>query len=84
MNTATKATGIVLFWGAGLVMVAFELYWFAQWWGGVGVVVGLFVPPIVALFPFIYLFLEGFSALYFGVWALGLVGTALVVRASES
>lgn len=76
--------GALLFYSSGLVMIIFELYWFAQWWGAIGVVAGLLIPPLAALFPFIYLFVEGFSVLYFGVWALGLFGAWLMAQREEA
>ncbi|MFP4149823.1 MAG: hypothetical protein ACLFUG_04705 [Nitriliruptoraceae bacterium] len=72
-----RPLGYVLFYGAGLILFALEVYWFTVWWGGLGLFIGLFVAPIAALFPFIYLFMEGFSLLYFGLWAVGIVGAAI-------
>lgn len=65
---------MLLFWIAGVIMVGFEIYWFHEWWGLPGVLGAIVVPPLAALFPFIYLVMEGFSPLYFGIWALGLLG----------
>jgi hypothetical protein len=72
-----RSVGNLLFWGSGAVMLLFELYWFTQWWGTGGLLLAVFAPPVAAIFPFIYLVMEGFSALYFGVWAAGLVGAFL-------
>ena len=72
--------GTGLFFLAGIPMYIFEIYWFSQWWDAVGVAVGVFVPPVAAVFPFIYLFKEGFDSgavLYFGIWAIGLLGLIL-------
>lgn len=55
-------------------MLLFEFYWFHQWWGGVGVVVAFVAPPVAAAFPVVYLFMEGWSWLYFGLWGVGMVG----------
>lgn len=66
--------GKAIFWLSGVIMLAFEVYWFAQWWGMAGVIVSFVVPPLAAVFPFIYLVKEGFSLLYFGVWAIGIAG----------
>lgn len=69
-----KILGLIVFYGAGLVMWIFEIVWFFNWWGGVGVIGAVLLPPLAAIFPFLFLFMGGFSALYFGLWALGLVG----------
>lgn len=76
------ALGYVLLTGSGLVMLIFELIWFYRWWDVLGVIIAIVVAPIAAVFPFIYLVKEGFSLLYFGVWAVGLVGAAMA--ASDS
>ncbi len=65
----------------GLLMYVFEIYWFSKWWGGIGALVAIMVPPLSILFPFIYLAKEGFSILYFGLWAVALVA-AFVGRKS--
>lgn len=72
-----RQLGSVVFYVAGIAMLAFEVFWFSQWWGIVGTVIALAVPPITAVFPFIYLFMEGFSPLYFGLWAVALAGAAV-------
>lgn len=81
---ATTTLG-VLGWGvfivAGLLLFLFEIYWFNEWWGGAGIVVAVFVPPIAACFPFIFLALEGLSLVYLGVWAVGLAGVGLAAWA---
>lgn len=66
--------GQLLYWTSGIVLFIFEMVWFYRWWDVGGVIVAFFVPPLAALFPFIFLFKEGFSLLYFGVWAVGLLG----------
>lgn len=75
--------GMAVFWMSGLVMLAFEVYWFGQWWGGFGVLIGLGVASIAALFPFIYLLMGRFSLLYFGIWGLGVAGGLLATSQSE-
>jgi hypothetical protein len=75
-----RALGMVLFFGAGVVMFAFQVQFFYQWWGK-GAAAAFFVPPLAAIFPFIYLFKEGFSLLYFGVWAVGILG--MIIASSD-
>lgn len=77
-----RALAMLLFIGSGLAMLAFEIFWFSVWWGGIGTIVAIAVPPIAALFPLIYLFMEGFSALYFGLWGAGIAGAILHDRAN--
>lgn len=72
-----KALGLTLFFGGGLVMFFFELIWFMEWWGMAGLAVAIFLAPIAALFPFIFLVKEGFSLLYFGLWGASLAGAAI-------
>ena len=75
--------GFVLVGLSGLVMFGFQIYWFLLWWGPLGVLVGVFVPPLAVVFPFIYLLKEGFSLFYFGVWLAGIVGMAIAAWAQE-
>lgn len=80
MKSTLRAIGII----SGFLMVAFEIYWFLRWWGLIGVIAGVMMFPLAVLFPFIYLFKEGFSFFYFGVWALGLVCMYLGQEKEES
>lgn len=73
--------GYLLSFVAGGFLWAFEVIWFSRWWGGLGLVIGIVAAPVSAVFPFIYLGLEGFSALYFTVWGLALLGVAIVMWA---
>uniref|UniRef100_A0A7C4AR32 Uncharacterized protein n=1 Tax=Desulfomonile tiedjei TaxID=2358 RepID=A0A7C4AR32_9BACT len=72
-----KILGYVIFGLSGLAMFGFQLYWFHRWWGDVGVLAGLFIPPLVAAFPLLYLLKEGFSIFYFGIWLAGIGGMVL-------
>lgn len=59
-------------------MFGLEVYWLNSWWGSTGVLVGVFGVPLVAtIFPFLYWAKEGFSLMYFVIWAAGLVGIVL-------
>lgn len=73
-----KALGAILFVAAGIPLYIFEVVWFARWWDGLGLIIGVFLPPVAAFFPLVYLAKEGFSAFYFGLWAIGLLGVVLV------
>ena len=75
--------GMTTFILSGIALFVFELYWFNIWWGGFGVFVGVFLAPAAALFPFIYLALEGFSPFYFGLWGLGFAGGLLAGALSD-
>jgi hypothetical protein len=77
-----KVTGIALWIGCGLALYIFEIIWLYRWWGDIGVIVGVFVPPIAAVFPFLYLLKEGFSPMYFGLLAGGILG--LLITGSSS
>ena len=72
-----KNTWIVIGYISGFLMIVFEIYWFFRWWGLIGAIAGLVIFPLAVLFPFIYLFKEGFSLFYFAVWALGIIGMYL-------
>jgi hypothetical protein len=65
----------------GIPMWILAIYWFAEWWGTGGVLAAVFLAPLAAVFPFIYLLEEGFDSgafLYLGLWAVGLVGLMFV------
>jgi len=71
--------GYLLLFGAGALMWLIEMYWFAEWWGPLGVVGAFIFPPLAAAFPFIIAFVEGgaASAPYFLLWAIGIVGLVI-------
>ena len=75
-----RSATLLVWLGSGLLLYGFEVYWFIQWWGSVGGFIGLFVPPLAIVFPFIYLAKEGFSLFYFATWAVGL--SALLIGSS--
>lgn len=77
-----QGLGNAIFLVSGLAMYVFEVMWFARWWDSFGLLVGIIAPPIAAAFPFIYLAKEGFSLLYFSVWAAG-IGGALLASADD-
>ena len=80
MALATRlyaALGAVTFVGAALVMYGFQTIWFNEWWSTTGLLASIMLPPVVAAFPFIYVAKEGFDALYFGAWMVGLVAMLL-------
>jgi len=79
MKYIWRIIGIV----CGFLTIAFETYWFFRWWGLVGAIAGFVIIPLAALFPFIYLFKEGFSLFYFGIWALGIIGMYLGQKDEE-
>jgi hypothetical protein len=74
MAGLVRLLGYLAFWGAGIVLFVIELGWFSTWWGGLGVLGAISLPPLAAAFPFIYLALEGFDPNYFAIWAIGLAG----------
>ena len=79
MKNVWKGIGII----SGFLMFAFEIYWFFLWYGLTGAIAGVVFFPLAILFPFIYLFKEGFSLFYFGVWALGIIGMYLGQKDEE-
>lgn len=77
--------GYTIFALAGIVMFGLEIYWFLIWWDLIGVVVAVFVPPLAALFPFIYWIKVGvFPLFYFIIWAIGILGMIIAVYSSEN
>jgi len=78
-----KNTWQIIGYICGFLMVIFEVYWFFLWWGLTGAIAGFVIFPLVVLFPFIYLFKEGFSLFYFGLWAVGLIGIYLGQKDEE-
>lgn len=83
MRTGVRFLAYAAFIIAGVVMFGFEMVWFDRWWGLAGVTVGVILAPLAAAFPFIYLAREGFSVLYFGVWAAGLVAVVLATAVDD-
>ena len=73
------AIGMIMWIGSGLILYVFEVIWFYRWWGDIGAVVGILVPPVAIVFPFLFLLKEGFSGLYFGAWVLGILGLVVSV-----
>jgi len=76
-----RSVTLMVWWVSGLLLYAFEVYWFIQWWGFFGGLIGFFVPPITIVFPFIYLAKEGFSFFFFTTWAVGIL--ALIISSSQ-
>lgn len=66
--------GVVLFGLSALAMFGFQVYWFYYWWGKLGALVGLLLASLSAVFPFLYLYKEEFSLVYFAVWGAGILG----------
>lgn len=66
--------GRLILGASAIVMFLIEEYWFMQWWEAAGVFAAVMIPPLLLVFPFIFLVKEGFSVIYFGVWAAGLLG----------
>ena len=55
------------------LMWLFMMYWFLQWWGLLGIIAALFLPPLAVLFPFIYWWQESFPITYILIWLTGIV-----------
>ena len=53
--------GKILFWGSGIILYLLSIYSYYLWFGGLGALAALIVPPLAELFPFVYLFLVGFT-----------------------
>jgi len=79
MKNTWSAIGYI----CGFLMFIFEIYWFFRWWGLTGAIAGVMFFPLAVLFPFIYLFVEGFSLFYFGLWAVGLIAMYLGQKDEE-
>ncbi len=62
---------------SSLALGGFMFYWFYAWWGVLGVIGGIMLPPLIAVFPFIYLYLEGPSVILFGLWGTGAVAAMI-------
>jgi hypothetical protein len=80
---AMRILGYILFLGAGAILYAFEVIWLHRWWGSVGLVVGIFVPPIGYVFPFICWAKLGFVPVYFVLLGLSVFGIVLISRGHE-
>lgn len=76
--------GYGLFTLSGAAMWLFSMYWFLQWWGLLGILAALLVPPLATLFPFIYWWQESFPVVYILIWLVGVLGLALGVAITGS
>lgn len=72
MKAMKFISGLVSFL-AGLVLYAYQIIWFKQWWGTLGLVLGICLPPATIAFPFIYLVKVEFSSLFFTTWGIMVV-----------
>jgi len=73
-----------MWFGAGSVLWFFMISSFYQWWNIGGVIAGFILAPGVAVFPFIYWFMEGvFPTSYFVIWVIGFVGIFIASSSSE-
>lgn len=68
------ALGYAVFSLSGLLMWLFQMYWFLEWWGLLGIITGLMLPPLASLFPFIYWWQESFPVAYILIWLAGFMG----------
>jgi len=78
--------GKILFWGSGTILYLLSIYSYYMWFGGLGALLAMFVPPLAELFPFVYLFFVGFTPgflLIIIVWLVGLVGFFMNAAASK-
>jgi hypothetical protein len=78
--------GKILFWGSGIILYLLSIYSYYLWFGGLGALAALIVPPLAELFPFVYLFLVGFTPeflLIIIIWLVGLVGVFMNAAANK-
>lgn len=87
MGSKTARTGFALiaFIAAqiiGLLLwIGYVLTW-VDWWGGLGLIIGLVTVPGLVVFPFIYWIVENdFPANYFIMW-IGMIGCYLLATFS--
>ncbi|MCA9348923.1 hypothetical protein KC878_02135 [Candidatus Saccharibacteria bacterium] len=88
MKNSTKAIGLsapallgyLTFVLSGITMWLFMIYWFLKWWGLLGIIAALLLPPLATLFPFIYWWQESFPITYISIWLVGVL--ALIVGIS--
>ena len=84
MRHVLYIVGMALVLIPGLLLYIFEIQWMTRWWGTTGTLIGIFVPPVVIAFPFLYLVKVGFSLWYFGLWAVGIAGIGIAGLAFRS
>lgn len=76
--------GYALFFIPGILMWLMEVKYFYQWWGGVGLFLGLFVPPLAAFFPVIFWVVTGiFPLMYFIFWGISFLGVIVIKNENE-
>lgn len=78
-----KNWSYVVLVGAAVIMYGLQVMWFTMWWGSAGALVGFYVPFLVVVFPFIYLLKEGFSFIYFGLLAIGIIAFFIGDRSEQ-
>ncbi len=79
---APALLGFGIFSISGAAMWLFMMYYFLQWWGILGLLAGLLLPPLATLFPFIYWWQESFPVAYLSIWLIGLLALAVGVMLS--
>lgn len=77
-----EAAAVVVFLASSLALGGFMFYWFYSWWGALGVLAGVVFAPLITVFPFIYLYIEGPSTALFSLWGTGAIA-AFVARIRE-
>jgi len=78
MRIIGKVIGWILFIGSGIYLWIVGTILLLSWWGTLGLLLGIFVPPIDFFIPFIYWFKTGiFPSLYFIIWGIGIFGVII-------
>jgi hypothetical protein len=67
-----KKLWTIIAYASGLIMWGIQTYWFLNWWGITGILIGIFIPPLAAIFPFIYWYMENFTFLFTLLWILAI------------
>lgn len=75
MYNILAAVGLVIFYGAGTILLVFYVLSMFHWLGILGVIIALLTCCADAIFPFIYWIVEKqFPVFYFILWGIGWAG----------
>ncbi len=78
MKSTLRPLGTPIVAVAGVLQLIFWFVAWANWLGGLGVIIGIFLTPGVVIFPIIYWIVEGvFPTVYFALMFAGWFGVWL-------
>jgi hypothetical protein len=71
MRTLLKATGLIIYFGAGVVLWFSYFAFMRDWLGILGGILAVFIPPGIVLFPLVVWYQTGAFPVYYFVLLIG-------------